>query len=285
MEETNHYYPFGGVFASSGNVQPYKYNGKELDTKKGLDLYDYGARQYDAALGRFTTVDAMAESYYIVSPYAYCGNNPVRFIDPTGMDVWPFGEEELAMIKNTLRKEEQQYIILDDNGYINKELLNSCESKSENFNALKDLVNSNYNIIVKLDNSYSYIDDNGNKQNRVMNYIEADEDFADKNFEYTNGLTTGEGGNNGVTLLPGKGESGINSSDDSKIEIIINEKLSKVGRAETYSHEANGHGLMYVHTGNRYKSAHHAVGIRETNIPLKNMIIKSRKETVMNMNR
>ena len=37
IEETNHYYPFGGVFASTGNVQPYKYNGKKLDTKKGLN--------------------------------------------------------------------------------------------------------------------------------------------------------------------------------------------------------------------------------------------------------
>ena len=38
VEEANHYYPFGGVFASSGNVQPYKYNGKEYDAKKGLNL-------------------------------------------------------------------------------------------------------------------------------------------------------------------------------------------------------------------------------------------------------
>ena len=43
VEETNHYYPFGGVFASTGNVQPYKYNGKELDAKKGLNWYDYGS--------------------------------------------------------------------------------------------------------------------------------------------------------------------------------------------------------------------------------------------------
>ena len=86
VEETNHYYPFGGVFASSGNVQPYKYNGKELDTKKGLDLYDYGARQYDAALGRFTTVDAMAEKHYSIGTYAYCGNEPVSRIDPDGND-------------------------------------------------------------------------------------------------------------------------------------------------------------------------------------------------------
>mgnify|MGYP000382244819 CR=1 FL=1 len=56
VEETNHYYPFGGVFATAGNTQPYKYNGKELDTKKGLNWYDYGARHYDAVLGRFITL-------------------------------------------------------------------------------------------------------------------------------------------------------------------------------------------------------------------------------------
>ena len=86
VEEVNHYYPFGGLFASSNNVQPYKYNGKELDTKKGLNWYDYGARHYDAALGRFATVDPSSESYYETSPYAYCGNNPVVRIDPTGAD-------------------------------------------------------------------------------------------------------------------------------------------------------------------------------------------------------
>ncbi len=84
VEEANHYYPFGGVFASTGNVQPYKYNGKELDAKKGLNWYDYGARHYDAALGRFTTVDPLAENLYPWSSYAYCLNNPIKYVDPTG---------------------------------------------------------------------------------------------------------------------------------------------------------------------------------------------------------
>ena len=75
VEETNHYYPFGGAFASTSNVQPYKYNGKELDSKKGLNWYDYGARHYDAALGRFTTNDRFAEKYYSMSPYQYGANN------------------------------------------------------------------------------------------------------------------------------------------------------------------------------------------------------------------
>ena len=86
VEEINHYYPFGGVFASEENLQPYKYNGKELDAKKGLNWYDYGARQYDAALGIFTTVDPSSERYYSTSPYVCCGGNPINRIDPTGAD-------------------------------------------------------------------------------------------------------------------------------------------------------------------------------------------------------
>ena len=84
VEETNHYYPFGGVFASTSSIQPYKYNGKELDTKKGLNWYDYGARHYDAALGRFATVDPMAEKLYGWAPYAYCYDNPIKHVDKDG---------------------------------------------------------------------------------------------------------------------------------------------------------------------------------------------------------
>ena len=84
VEEVNHYYPFGGTFASSQSVQPYKYNGKELDRKNGLDWYDYGARMYDAALGRWHAVDPMAEKFYSLSLYNYCFDNPVKYIDPDG---------------------------------------------------------------------------------------------------------------------------------------------------------------------------------------------------------
>ena len=52
----------------------------------GLDMYDYGARFYDPSICRFTTMDPMCEKYYHLSPYIYCGNNPVKYIDPNGMD-------------------------------------------------------------------------------------------------------------------------------------------------------------------------------------------------------
>jgi len=85
VEETNHYYPFGDVFANTNNVQPYKYNGKEFDSKKGLNWHDYGARFYDAALGRWHVVDPLNETNY-TSGYSYCLNNPSRYIDVMGLD-------------------------------------------------------------------------------------------------------------------------------------------------------------------------------------------------------
>lgn len=86
--QTSHYYPYGMSFAEStfADKQPYRYNGKELDTENGLNLYDYDARQMEVVSGRFTGVDPMAEKYYAISPYVYCANNPIKYIDPDGND-------------------------------------------------------------------------------------------------------------------------------------------------------------------------------------------------------
>lgn len=88
--QTNHYYPFGLPFAETSSTdqgkQPYKYNGKEFDRTNGMNLYDYSARYMDPSIGRFTTMDPMAEKYYSSSPYAYCLNNPLKYVDPTGKD-------------------------------------------------------------------------------------------------------------------------------------------------------------------------------------------------------
>jgi RHS repeat-associated protein len=62
------------------------YNGKELQTDLDLDWYDYGARMYDAAVGRFGQIDPHTDSYWDISPYSYPINNPILFVDPTGMD-------------------------------------------------------------------------------------------------------------------------------------------------------------------------------------------------------
>ena len=95
VEQVNHYYPFGGVFAEGTAVsnQAYKYNGKELDQMHGVDWYDYGARMHDAALGRFTTMDPLAEKYYSVSPYAYCANSPFNNVDLDGKSWYSYNQD------------------------------------------------------------------------------------------------------------------------------------------------------------------------------------------------
>jgi len=90
--EENNYYPFGLKHTpyNADNFQPgykYKYNGKELQDELGLNMYDYGARNYDPELGRWMNVDPKAEKYSNISPYVYVADNPIIYIDPDGKEI------------------------------------------------------------------------------------------------------------------------------------------------------------------------------------------------------
>jgi RHS repeat-associated protein len=92
------YAPFGEVLSDynaywdNENIPDYLFNAKELDEENGM--YYYSARYYAPPV--FTSRDPLFEKYPWISPYAYCANNPLKYMDPTGMIVDPAGQEEAA---------------------------------------------------------------------------------------------------------------------------------------------------------------------------------------------
>ena len=82
------YEPYGAHTTLSGTPQRYRYNGKEDQSFAGTPYLDYGARQYDPAIGRWMVPDPLAEHYFSVSPYLYCHGDPINRIDPNGLIDW-----------------------------------------------------------------------------------------------------------------------------------------------------------------------------------------------------
>ena len=290
VEEVNHYYPYGALMGDSRNAttHPYKYIGKELDRTHGLDWNDHGARHYDPITGRWNTMDKMCEKYYDVSPYASCGDDPVNAVDPDGKQVRPQGKEEIAMILSTLQEEYRNFVSIGKNGVIDANRLNEYKGNDYNAQMLKELVANPVIIEIFLSKSFSWKigsaytdnpDDKDLPNPYPMNLGEKMKDPAPK--EYVDDITTEDTGLWGKTLFPDN--DGVQNSTSNNVEVYINLGLSPNGRAEAYSHEVNGHVLLYLRSGYNHKMASHLyIGARDTNTTLRNLIMKSKIETIKN---
>ncbi|MBN3584567.1 hypothetical protein JYB64_19405 [Algoriphagus aestuarii] len=141
VQET-HYDPWGVELSGLGyqyagiKVNPYLYNGKEANGHLGVNLYDFGARMYDPAIGRWFVMDQMAEKMRRHSPYNYAFNNPLRFIDPDG-------KEPYSILGGTVTSGESMSLFEDENKKFDKrdpfeDLIRCiCQDSQINFNDKK----------------------------------------------------------------------------------------------------------------------------------------------------
>lgn len=250
-----------------------KFTGKERDNESTYDYF--GARYYDARVGRWGQVEPLLNKYLSFSPYQYGLLNPTTILDVNGKDVRAVTPEAQQIIINTLPPEIRSNIVFDESGYINKTILNTViNNTSGNFEALKTLVNDTRLFDVILESKFLYINEAGQSKEINFGPIEIDDNYDPSPFD----PQTKEKGYYGITLLPG-----INSPDED-IKIYINKELSSKGKSQILSHEGYGHAYMFAIGKNSRHEPENINGIFfESNLELGNQIINRIKETIKNM--
>jgi RHS repeat-associated protein len=132
------YYAFGLQYNNSERTgtgtyeQRFNYNGKELQDELSLNWMDYGARMYDATIGRFNSIDPLADKMRRHSPYNYTFDNPIRFIDPDGMAPRSEGSDGDATERAEKERDKQ---------------LDNCLCRGLDVDKKKDLLNKMNNLM------------------------------------------------------------------------------------------------------------------------------------------
>ncbi len=164
LVQENHFDPWGlnlvGIEKQGQPDHKFQYNGKERQTELGLNWMDYGARMYDAQLGRWHVVDPLADHPKQIgtSPYAYAANNPIRFIDPTGM-IWedPKQAERLnKSINNRIESVEKNSSKIQaqiDKGGLSEKKLAKLEGKLADNSQKVELLNQSLSDVVAIGNA------------------------------------------------------------------------------------------------------------------------------------
>ena len=147
----NIYYPSGIMREKRRSPYNYGLTGKEIVYDNGLDKYFFGARTLFAPINRFNQPNPLCEEYYHISPYAYCANNFINALDPTGMDIWEINNKG-RVVNHIETTEHDAFYMVDKKGIRikDKELIfkyGTVESfKSQYFDKEKNLSFDYYNV-------------------------------------------------------------------------------------------------------------------------------------------
>ena len=168
------YLPFGDLFvqqrATSDYYTPYKFTGKEQDEETNYDYF--GARYYTPEFFNiWLSIDPMADKYPNISCYAYCNWNPVRLIDPNGME-WEVGENDKSKkdVLSLVSKGNQNSVNID-NGKV------SCDTKGmtkdqieadKGLNLVNNLVKSDKKYLYEVSDVALYKDENSNPSGVIL---------------------------------------------------------------------------------------------------------------------
>ncbi|MBR3830506.1 MAG: hypothetical protein IKJ52_04575, partial [Muribaculaceae bacterium] len=251
------YYP-SGVPLTPNSLTPQTiklHTGKDFFDLQGAGWYDNQARYCDCLIPTFKSIDPLAEKYPWLSPYNHCANNPLRYTDPSGKIIEADPQSQLN-IKFTLTPDEAKYVAFLENGVIDTELLNKCNSTSINMTALKTLANSTKN---------NYVFNVTNSGHDGRSFYESDN----------------TGFYRGLTEMP---NATCNPSPDKNVYILVGSCLGQAQQVKTTAHEAYGHGYMYeltndtnasCHTYNNalvYNGSDYEIIFTPSNKPLENLI-------------
>lgn len=310
--EENHYYPFGlkhSNYNSNTNqfskengllkIKPippflrsdfnYKFNGKELQDELGLNLYDYGARNYDPATGRWINIDPYAFLYFSTSSYAFIHNSPLIKVDPDGMRIIGVTKEDAKKANEDINK------IFADKRFDQFRSLISLKGKefnkidSEKLKTVlenSDLSTDDKHLIETTSNTIN------SENEHFVEYKTVDEKVSKEAFDILgaiNGINSssgvlariyGEAGSgvtkktkNGSFSLIIESKGGIKSMFEGANDYVDkegNRGYNPVGRAGIFGHEVFGHGRS-LSIGLGLETEQHTEAIRMENLILRVM--------------